>query len=549
MSTSMGSGVSKISSLPVDATFRLPSPLPAWPTGDGFGKETVDLGGLLVSEVTSFTKVVATREGGPGGNGVSFFEPSPVPDGFCMLGHYAQANDTPLFGWVMVGKDAKGDGGNSAGALKAPVDYTQVWRQDGPTAYIWCPVAPTGYKAVGYVVTTSSDKPSLDKIRCVHDEFTDDAESDELIWDSEGIKLYASRPRERGIRASGLSAGSFMAQLSNGGKESTPFTVHCLKNVKKSTTSAMPNLNQIKALVEVYAPWIYFDSNEQYFPSSVTWFFKNGALLYTKGKESAPVAIEPTGANLPQGGPDDGSYWLDLPIDEAEKERVKKGSLKDFTCYIHVKPMFGGAFTDLVFWVFYPFNGPARAKVEFVTVKLGSLGEHIGDWEHVTLRVSNMSGELKKVYFSQHNGGMWANASQVEYQKGNKPVVYSSYNGHAAYPKAGDVLQGIKNIGLRNDTDKGKMFVDTGASFSIVSAEHLGKDVVAEPPWLNYTRKWGPNTTNNVGKEIDTVKNAPPGILKVEVEKLVGILPSEALGGEGPAGPKGKDSWSGDERS
>ncbi|CAH9128932.1 unnamed protein product [Cuscuta epithymum] len=539
-----------MSSMPIESAFRLPNSLPAWPTGDGFGKGIIDLGGLLVSEVSTFSKVFETKEGGPSGNGATFFEPSIIPDGFSLLGYYAQPNNMPLFGSVLVAKDTSPDG-SSAGALKAPLDYTQLLniKKDNTTAYFWLPVAPSGYKAVGNVITIDSQKPALDKIGCVRDDFTDIAENDEWIWGSKGLNVYSTRPKVRGIQALGLSTGTFMAQLSSGGTELSSSVLSCLKNVNKLNKSGMPNLDQIKELIKVYSPFIYFDSKEEYFPSSVTWFIKNGALLYTRGKESSPVAVEPTGANLPQGSSNNDSYWLDLPTSEAEKERVKKGNLQDFTSYIHVKPMFGSTYTDLVFWVFYPFNGPARAKVEFVTVNLGTLGQHIGDWEHVTLRISNFTGELKKVYFSQHNTGTWIKGSQVEFQDGNKPITYSSFNGHAAYPKAGDVLQGTKNIGLRNDTDKGKIFVDTGASFSIVSAEYLGTNDVVEPAWLNYTGKWGPKIKNNVGTELSKVENALPGKLKAAMDKVVGILPAEALGEDGPIGPKRKEIWTGDERS
>jgi hypothetical protein len=175
----------------------------------------------------------------------------------------------------------------------------------------------------------------------------------------------------------------------------------------------MPNLKQIEAIVNAYSPWVYFHSEETHLPSSVSWFFVNGALLYKKGEESKPVAIEPTGSNLPQGGSNDGAYWLDLPIDEGAKERVMKGDLGNSQVCVHIKPMLGATFTDIAIWVFYPFNGPAKAKVKLVNVPLGKIGEHVGDWEHVTLRVSNFNGELQRVYFSEHSGGTWVDASEL----------------------------------------------------------------------------------------------------------------------------------------
>ncbi|KAE8726856.1 hypothetical protein F3Y22_tig00005974pilonHSYRG00201 [Hibiscus syriacus] len=263
-----------------------------------------------------------------------------------------------------------------------------------------------------------------------------------------------------------------------------------------------------------YSPWIYFHPKETYLPSSVTWFFVNGALLYTKGEESNPVPIEQTGSNLPQGGSNDGNYWLDLPVDEAGKERVKKGDLKDSQVYLHVKPMLGATYSDIVIWVFHPFNGPAKAKVK-----------HVGDWEHVTLRVSNFNGELHRVYFSKHSGGSWVDASDLEFHGGeNKPCAYSSLHGHAMYSKPGMVLQGSGGIGIRNDTAKNMIVMDTGLRFLLVAE-------------ISY----------DLEDEVKKVEKILPGKLNAAFEKFINGLPNEVLGEEGPTGPKVKRNWNGDE--
>ncbi|KAK4410992.1 hypothetical protein Sango_0172200 [Sesamum angolense] len=465
-------------------------------SGGGFASGIIDLGGLEVCQVSTFTKVWATQEGGPDNHGATFFEPSSLPDGFFMLGCYGQSNNKPLYGWVLAGKDATND--PSGGALKPPTDYTLVWSSDSlkikqeGVGYIWLPIPPDGYKAVGHVITNSPEKPDLDKIRCVRLDFTDSNENDAWIWgpakevSTNGISIYSSRPRNRGVQAVGVPTGTFVAE-NNGASLDLP----CLKNANGNQNS-MPNQDQIKALVQAYSPHIYFHPDEQYFPSSVAWFFENGALLHTQGDESNPIPIDPMGSNLPQGGPNDDAYWIDLPIDSAAKERVKKGDLADAYAYLHVKPMFG------------------------------KIGEHVGDWEHVTLRISNFNGELKSMYFSQHSKGVWADASDLEFENGNKPVAYSSLHGHASYPNQGLVLQGNGSIGIRNDSAKGKSFMDTGAKFLVVDAEYLG--------------------LVKVGKVL-------PGKLKSAFEKVVNSLPKEVLGEEGPTGPKMKDSWTGDERS
>jgi len=512
--------------------------------GSGFANGIIDLGGLQVSQVSTFNKVWATYDGGPDNQGAAIFEPTGIPQGFSMLGSYSQPNNKPLFGYVLVAKDVSSS--TTSSTLKKPVDYTLVLNTSSikvnqdTTCYIWLPIAPDGYKALGHVVTTTQDKPSLDKIMCVRSDLTDQCESFSWIWGSNDFNFYDVRPIDRGTQAASVRVGTFVAQ--NGGTNIPP-SISCLKNLN-SISKIMPNLVQIDAILKVYSPLMYLHPDEEYLPSSVNWFFSNGALLYKKGEESNPVPIAQNGINLPQDPNNDGTYWLDLPSDDANKERVKKGNLQSAESYVHVKPMLGGTFTDIAMWIFYPFNGPGRAKVKFINVKLGKIGEHVGDWEHVTLRVSNLDGQLWHVYFSQHSKGEWIDSSQLEFQT-NRPVFYSSLHGHASYPHEGLVLQGKNGIGIRNDNAKSEMILDL-TKFVLISADYLGAFVI-EPPWLHYFRKWGPKIDYNIDEELRKVEKILPGKLKDIFENIIRSLPEEVLGEEGPTGPKLKNNWSGDE--
>nr|KYP34510.1 hypothetical protein KK1_044515 [Cajanus cajan] len=548
LTTSEENFFKKKKTLPIDTIFKLPVPISnsSWPPGGDFASGIIDLGGLQVSQISTFNKVWGTYGGGPDNKGFTMFEPSGIPQGFYMLGSYCQPNNKPLFGWVLVAKDVSKSINNST--LKQPIDYTLIWNsaslkisQDGPI-YVWLPISPDGYKALGHVVTNTPNKPSLEKIRCVRSDLTDQCETSSLVWESGSFRVYDVRPNNRGIQAPSVSVGTFIAQ---NGSTINPPSIACLKTTN-AIPKHMPNLQQIKAILQVYSPIMCLHPDEEYLPSSVNWFFSNEALLYKKGQESNPVTIEPNGTNLPQDHNTDGAYWLDLPVDAANKERVKKGDLQSAKSYVHVKPMLGGTFTDIAIWVFYPFNGPSRAKVKFITLKLGKIGEHVGDWEHVTLRVSNFNGELYQVYFSQHSKGTWFDSSQIEFQSGgNKPLFYSSLHGHASYPHAGLNLQGEDDIGIRNDTAKGDNVMDMG-QFELVSAEYLGSTVV-EPPWLNYFREWGPKIEYEIDDELKKIEKMLPGKLKSAFEKIVKSLPSEVVGEEGPTGPKVKNNWSGDE--
>ncbi|KAL0302533.1 UNVERIFIED_CONTAM: hypothetical protein Sangu_3096800 [Sesamum angustifolium] len=434
-------------SLPIGTVFKLPSPLPTWPAGGEFGSGVIDLGGLQVRQLSSFKKVWAAYAGGPGNLGATFFEPSSIPDGFSMLGSYAQPNNQPLFGWVLVGKTDAAD--QSGDILKQPTDYNLVWANNSTQdpAYFWLPTSPDGYKPVGHVITTSPDKPSLDKIRCVRADFTDEPETDNWIWagaaesSGNGLNVYGLRPKSRGTNAQPLSVGTFIIQNTTTGDGKSDLSLSCLKNTN-SSLSTSPNLRQVEALFQTYSPYIYFHPKEIYLPSSVNWYFSNGVLLYKNGQESSPLLstlMARTSLREVRTMARTGS----TPVDEQAKEKVKKGDLQSAEAYLHVKPILGATFTDIQVWLFYPFNGHAVLKLGVIDeVPLGKIGEHVGDWEHVTLRISNFDGVLYKVYFAEHSGGKWVDSCLLEFQTGNKFVGYSSLNGHATYHQAGLFLQG-----------------------------------------------------------------------------------------------------------
>ncbi|KAG6389657.1 hypothetical protein SASPL_151129 [Salvia splendens] len=173
------------------------------------------------------------------------------------------------------------------------------------------------------------------EISCVRADFTDEAESESQIWGN----VYVVRPKTGGSNAKSVSVGTFTVHEND---NNTLIPLSCLIN-KNSALSAMPNQAQIEAVFASYAPYIYFHPDEKYLPSSVNWYFSNGALLYKKGEESKPVAVLPEGSNLPQGGTNDGLYWLDLPA-EPNGSRVKFGDLPSAVAYLHFKPVLGGSY-------------------------------------------------------------------------------------------------------------------------------------------------------------------------------------------------------------
>ncbi|GMH13091.1 hypothetical protein Nepgr_014932 [Nepenthes gracilis] len=537
---------------PEPEPFALPAPLPEWPQGEGFSIGRISLGELEVTKITKFQCVWSCNRRDRKTKGVSFYRPVGIPDGFSCLGHYCQSNDRPFKGYVLAARDVARN--VDLPALMKPLDYKLIWSagsQQGGHGYFWLPNPPKGYKATGFLVTDSSLEPSIDEIRCVRSDLTEDCEACDLILNTDStisrypFWVWSTRPCQRGVLGRGVCVGTFFccSRLTSGYE----LGVVCLRNMDNQLR-AMPNLNQVHALIEHYGPTVFFHRDEIYLPSSVQWFFNNGALLFESGKVGGK-RIDSRGSNLPGGGSNDGEFWLDLPSDEDKRNRLKYGSLESAELYVHIKPASGGTFTDIAMWVFCPFNGPATIKVGLANVAMNKVGEHVSDWEHFTLRVSNFNGELWSVYFSQHSGGEWVESSELEFGEGNRPVVYSSKSGHASFPHPGTYLQGPSKlgIGVRNDVGKSKFFVDSSVRYQIMAAEYLG-DAIEEPCWLQYMGEWGPTIMYNARSELEKIVDRLPVFVRFSMENLIDLFPSEIYGEEGPTGPKEKDNWLGDER-
>lgn len=538
--------------------FSLPSPIPEWPQGQGFGSGKICLGEIEVLKITKFKEIWSCNMARGKANGVTFYKPVEIPDGFFVLGHYCQPSDQPLRGYVLVARDMPSPQpkvGKHDPLLIEPLNYTLIWsadtRHDG-SGYIWLPNPPDGYKAMGFVVTDKSGEPALEEVRCVRADLTETCETGDVILDTGSLiyndpfRVWNMRPCRRGMFGKGVSVGTFFCgTFLNSDDE---LDIACLKNLD-STLHAMPNLDQIHALIKNYGPTIFFHPDEVYLPSSVSWFFKNGALL-CQDNNPAGVPIDSRGSNLPLGKTNDGEFWIDLPDDDDKRNFLKNGNIDSAELYVHVKPALGGTFTDIAMWVFCPFNGPSTIKVGVVSIAMNRIGQHVGDWEHFTLRISNFTGELWSVYYSQHSGGGWVDASKLEYIEGNKPIVYSSKSGHGSFPHPGTYLQGSSKlgIGIRNDVARSKFSVDSSTRYQVVAAEYLGDGVVTEPCWLQYMREWGPTIVYDSRSEMDKIIDLLPFFVRFSVENIFDLFPTELYGEEGPTGPKEKDNWLGDER-
>lgn len=122
------------------------------------------------------------------------------------------------------------------------------------------------------VVTTTEDEPSVDEVRCVRADFTDECEAKETVWSSDlgGGFSVTLRPAVRRMDARGVDCGTFLAR-SNATTlvetETSTLACACLKNNCANYTThtsggAMPDLDQVHAILAAYSPLVYLHQDE-----------------------------------------------------------------------------------------------------------------------------------------------------------------------------------------------------------------------------------------------------------------------------------------------
>ncbi|MBB5367088.1 MULTISPECIES: Vps62-related protein [unclassified Janthinobacterium] len=341
-------------------------------------------------------------------------------------------------------------------------------------------------------------------------------------------------------------------------------------------------LAELNVAIDAAAPVVYFASDEEYFSSTVDIFLRRVGLW----NEMRGVWQMPPGtlwdaasgdvrsdalAILPRSAPDNPKHDSDyvLKIDEADYKSLLPGHPDDGPLYVHAKFLPAENATDLIFWIFCPYNGAGMLKLDTPglnrRIDLAPLGVHEGDWEHFLVRIDNDTGKPVKLFLSAHDSGDWKDIASLERDAATRRLVlYTSRHGHAFYSTAGDNLSndrsgGIWAIGLINHCDQGKRinFGDPGRS-RLVSAGFLAHDAPLEPLWLQMPWRWGryfdfsrADISNVIRKVLGPVVGSTPffGALSEAAAEI--LIDKKVLGGEGnSAGPqaiKFKGNWFGQE--
>lgn len=150
-----------------------------------------------------------------------------------------------------------------------------------------------------------------------------------------------------------------------------------------------------------FAPEVRLYPNEEFRPSSVPWYLSRVLMrrhreawpnkpILNKGDVTLSALITQEDEGQHSGaGPNTSDFFLQIPNDNDEKT-TRKGDLNSSRCYVHFRRAPGGDWDyDIQYWFFYPYNGD-------ITPVLSPA--HEGDWEHITVRVTENLQEVIKIF-------------------------------------------------------------------------------------------------------------------------------------------------------
>jgi hypothetical protein len=288
-------------------------------------------------------------------------------------------------------------------------------------------------------------------------------------------------------------------------------------------------------VIEKYAPTIHLHSYDNHHPMAVEEFLSECSMLNASGdvlKSSLTAADLTTYSSS--------SNYLKFtngvfPSDSNEFETgdpivpgAAAGSGQS-NAPIYVKTIDNGSYIDIKYYMFYGINGfqtfQAGIIVNFRTQPYlfdwANFALHQGDWEHVTVRISEDTTQLLGVFYSQHGNAEWVPNPSLD---GTHPVVYSAWNSHANFPTSDIIIDTVilNSPGIIPLSWLKVANVTTNSAGGTISSYHKpnpyysngitwtpwqnpsqlvvldGNPAAAQ--WLAFNGQWGPSWTTPIGQ-------------------------------------------------
>lgn len=272
------------------------------------------------------------------------------------------------------------------------------------------------------------------------------------------------------------------------------------------------NNNTRLQILHKYAPNVWLDKNEEFFPSTVEFAFDN--MIRYKS--------------------DDGKYWiktkqaLTSPSDYSIP--YFKGDLANAKVYAFWKDVDDKS-AKLVYFTFYPYN---RGK-EFIKTMWGN---HVGDWESVIVSISISDDKTSitptKVTYKAHSLDAetypWEYVNKVEL---THPVVYSAKGSHGTWKDSGSHKYNTFPA-LEDECSEGYQW----KTWDNVAAFYYDKQLGLNTAWP----AWMSTDYSNDGSGDPSVPGNGP-IYRWGNEESSGSYLGYHRLENGPTGPADKDVW------
>jgi hypothetical protein len=200
-------------------------------------------------------------------------------------------------------------------------------------------------------------------------------------------------------------------------------------------------------------------------------------------------------------------------------ESDRGGDLSSAKMYVHIRRSPNDLlFVDIQYWFFYPYNGAVPIQPW--------KGNHEGDWEHITVRVSNWWQGLNQlavdgIFFAAHGyeEGRWITKCSDSPEKGHysyvpgtrHPIVYSAYNTHASYESPGIHWRELFWYFLQDYTSDGGpawgLAKGTAQLMALAPDLLVTGQAFVEPPWVQFKGRWGYDGTETPTFQLQTPWN------------------------------------------
>lgn len=257
-------------------------------------------------------------------------------------------------------------------------------------------------------------------------------------------------------------------------------------------------------LLNTYAPRIWWDKDEKFFASTLE-----------TAKENMTRALSANGYMYYIKELDRPKYMNDYLHGDVNNQKAYAFAVQKEYKYL-----------DLTYFVFTPYN---KAK-EVAGIQFGN---HIGDWEHITVRLMNYQENGKNYYrpvlvdYSAHSFRNYVSWDEIETVENTHPVGYTAQGSHGMWKDEGThVYVDAKIVKLTDECSQGTAWdlwkENQMETFSYDALKHIGKGI-GTSEWktefdLDYCNEnsnaissWGNNGWNSPIQIYPQLQYAPGG--------------------------------------